>query len=141
MNKPRTKLVPPNANKELANWCKTIRKSSLNLTQKELAERANIPLGTLRYFEQTGRTSLQNFLRIATELHALEPFMALVRGEEPVTVHKIQKEKTIARLRDELAMQRGEVSPMDMRKRNTRISKPVRKWKLSSQKEWLKAEA
>jgi len=141
MNKSRTKLVPQNANKELANWCKTIRKSSLNLTQKELAERANIPLGTLRYFEQTGRTSLQNFLRIATELHALESFMALARGEEPVTGHKIQKEKTIARLRDELAMQRGEVSPMDMRKRNTRISKPVRKWKLSSQKEWLKAEA
>lgn len=141
MSKARSSHLPEKASKELAIWFKSLRKNSLNLTQKELAERAQVPLGTLRYFEQTGRTSLQNFLRIAIELHALEPFMALARGEEPVTFQSIQKEKMIARLQDELAMKRGEVSPMEMRKRNSRISKPIRKWRLHGRDQWLKAEA
>lgn len=129
--------------KELANWFKTIRKQSLYLTQAELAKRVNIPLGTIRYFEQTGRTSLQNFLRIATELHVLEPLMALARGEEPLTFHKIQKEKTISRLRDELAMQRAEVTPDEIRKRNsvfTTSTKSIRKWRLRGSAQWLEVK-
>lgn len=127
--------------KELATWFKEIRKNDLKLTQRELAERTNIPLGTLRYFEQTGKTSLENFLRIASELHALELFTALARGEEPRTFHKVQKEKTISRLRDELAMHRAEVSPKEMRKRNSKISKPALKWRVSGRKSWQNAEA
>lgn len=129
--------------KELAQWCKTLRKQTLHLTQAELAKRVNIPLGTLRYFEQTGRTSLQNFLRIASELHALEPLMALARGEEPLTVHKIQKEKTISRLRDELAMQRAEATPGEIRQRNAMAlpsDKPIRRWRLRGSDQWLEAK-
>ena len=136
----RRAIRPNMPEKELAEWFKTLRKHSLNMTQKELAERADIPLGTIRYFEQTGRTSLQNFLRIATELHALEPLMALARGEEPLTVHKIQKEKTISRLRDELAMQRNEAKPTEIRKRNAVSSKSIHKWRLHGRTQWLETK-
>jgi transcriptional regulator with XRE-family HTH domain len=130
---------PAQPEKEIASWFKALRKNSLNLTQKELAERAGIPLGTIRYFEQTGRTSLQNFLRIATELHALELFLALARGEEPMTFQKIQKEKTISRLRDELAVKRKEATPMEIRKRNTFgvTTAPIRKWRLHGREKWI----
>lgn len=76
---------PAKPEKELASWFKSLRKHSLKLTQKELAERTGIPLGTIRYFEQTGRTSLQNFLQIATQLHALEPFLSVARSQETVS--------------------------------------------------------
>ena len=128
---------------ELALWLKTIRKQSLHLTQAELAKRVNIPLGTIRYFEQTGRTSLQNFVRIASELHALELIMSLVRGEEPLTFHKIEKEKTIARLRDELAMQRKDATPEEIRRSNEIFptsGKPARKWRMRGSSKWVEAQ-
>jgi len=127
--------------REVACWFKSLRKHSLKLTQKELAERAEIPLGTLRYFEQTGRTSLQNFLRIATQLHALDPILALARGEEPMTFQKIQKEKTISRLHDELAILRNEASPEETRKRNAAAvtTGPIRKWRLNGRQKWIDA--
>ena len=139
----KNQKLTPLPEKELAHWCKTLRKETLNLTQAELAQRVNIPLGTLRYFEQTGRTSLHNFLRIAAELHALEPLMGLARGEEPLTVQKIQREKTIARLRDELAMQRAEATPGEIRKRNAMVSPPAktaRRWRLRGSDQWLEAK-
>jgi transcriptional regulator with XRE-family HTH domain len=135
------KTKPSEPEKELASWFKALRKNSLNLTQKELAERAGIPLGTIRYFEQTGRTSLQNFLRIATELHTLDLFLALARGEEPMTFQKIQKEKTISRLQDELAVKRKEATPMEIRKRNAFVvtNAPIRKWRMHGREKWIDA--
>jgi transcriptional regulator with XRE-family HTH domain len=139
----RSNLPPNQPERELASWFKSLRKHSLNLTQKELAERTKVPLGSIRYFEQTGRTSLQNFLRIATELHVVDLFLSLAREEEPLTSHKIRKEKTIARLHDEVAMRRKEVKPMEIRKRNAVVSPtiPIRKWRLHGREKWLPATA
>lgn len=40
------------------------RRLGLNLSQKGLAERSGVPLGTLRKFERTGNISLNSFLKI-----------------------------------------------------------------------------
>lgn len=132
---------PPLPEKELAVWFKSLRKHSLNLTQEELAERTGIPLGTIRYYEQTGRTSLQNFLRIAKQLHVLDHFLEPARGAEPKTFQKAQKEQTplmklarkkeLARKRDHLRIKRGEVSRDQLQAENSII--PM---KLANDPEW-----
>ncbi len=41
------------------------RRLSLNLTQEQLAGKANVSLAVLRKFERTGRISLESFVKIA----------------------------------------------------------------------------
>ena len=53
------------------------RRSSLHLTQAELARRAGMPLSTYRRFEQTAQISLQGLLSVASALNALEDFRSL----------------------------------------------------------------
>ncbi len=48
-----------------------------DLQQDELATRAGLAPSTVMRFEQTGRASIENVLRIATALGADEPFDAL----------------------------------------------------------------
>ena len=51
-----------------------------NLRQQELALRAGLSPGTLQRFECTGKTSMENALRVATALgveHAFEQLFAL----------------------------------------------------------------
>lgn len=47
------------------------------LRQSEVAQRAGLAIGTLVRFEQTGRASIENVLRIATVLGADEAFEKL----------------------------------------------------------------
>jgi len=49
----------------------------LNITQRELAERAGVPLSTLKRFEQKGEISLAALLRIAGVLDGLKEFVEL----------------------------------------------------------------
>ena len=141
----KTTENPTRPEAEIAMWFKNLRKQGMGLSQLELSERTGIPLGTVRYFEQTGKISFPSFLRIAAELQALDLLLALARGEEPLTFHKIQKEKTISRLRDEISMQRNEATPMQIRERNSLplalASKmpPIRKWRLHGREKWLPA--
>jgi len=131
----------PRIEKEMAVWFKSLRKNTWNLTQKELAELACIPLGTLRYFEQTGQVSLTNLLRIAERLHVLHIFEAIARGEEPDTAQKIQREKTIARLQDEQSMKEGKSTPMELREKNSRTPRTPSRWKLHGREKWMAAPA
>lgn len=133
---PAKESKPTGPEAEIAHWFKNLRKQGLSLSQRELSERTKIPLGTIRYFEQTGRISFQSFLRIASELQALDLLLALARGEEPHTFHKIQKEKTISRLRDELAMQSKQADPMEIRQRNAPIP-PISRWRLNGREKWM----
>lgn len=130
----------PKAAKEIAAWFKNLRKHTLNLTQREVAQRAGIPLGTFRHFEQTGQVSLTNLLRIAGQLHVLHIFESLARGEEPDTLEKIQREKMIARLRDERSMEMSESTPMELREKNNRTARTApKRWKLHGRDKWMTA--
>lgn len=53
------------------------RRTSLRLTQSELAKKAGLPLSTLRRFEQTGRISFEGLLRIAFAMDCMEDFKSL----------------------------------------------------------------
>lgn len=124
--------------KEIAHWAKSLRRDGLRISQKKLSDETGIPLGTIRRFEQTGHIGLQAFLQIAKVLDALQPLLALARGEEPETFHKIQKDKSIARLNDELAMLSKRVTPSEVRKRNSiPIAVPITRWKLAGSTKWI----
>lgn len=47
-----------------------------NLSQQGLADRAGVPLGTLKRFERTGQIALVSLIRIAVALDAAEPLQA-----------------------------------------------------------------
>ena len=81
---------------------------------------------------------MPSFLVIAQELHLLESFLALARNEEPETFHKVQNEKTIARLRDSLQMATRQATPLELRMRNSAVKPtfvPIR-WKLAGREKW-----
>jgi len=127
--------------KEIAVWFKSLRKETWNLTQKELAEFSGVPLGTLRHFEQTGKISLINLLKIAERLCVLHVFESISRGEEPLTSQKLQKEKSLARLQDEQDMNSGKITPMELRTKNSRTPPTPKRWKLKGSEKWLEAPA
>jgi transcriptional regulator with XRE-family HTH domain len=133
-------MLEPDPELEMAQWFRLLRKRGLKLTQKELSLKCGISLGTLQQFERTGDIGLPEFLRIARELHALDLFLSLARNEEPVTFHKIQKDKAISRLKDQLALANGETTPVELRKKNSHITgileKPKR-WRLAGREDWI----
>ena len=69
---------------------------SQNMTQKEIAQKANIPLSTYRRFEQKGEGSMKDFLKILTVLKRVGDLEHLLRGSEysPVAEYEaLQKQK------------------------------------------------
>lgn len=81
-------------NNELANRLVFLRKRK-KITQKELAKRSGVSLGSLKRFEQSGEISLQSFTKLAIalgvegELNLLfadVPFASIeevIRGQNP----------------------------------------------------------
>lgn len=53
------------------------RRLSMNLTQRGLAQRSGVSLGTLKKFERTGKISLESLLNIAMALGATQGFESL----------------------------------------------------------------
>jgi transcriptional regulator with XRE-family HTH domain len=68
--------LPPQVMLELAEREKTLRKSH-DLSQKELAERAGVSLGSLKRFETSGQISLESLLKLAYALKSLAGFDGL----------------------------------------------------------------
>ena len=64
---------PTDSMTELKTKFKTRRKT-LKFTQKELSQKADVSLGTLKRFEQTGQISLEYLLKLAFVLECLEDF-------------------------------------------------------------------
>ena len=48
---------------------------SMDMTQAQLAEQANVSLAVLRKFEQTGKVSLESFVKLAFVLGLAEPIL------------------------------------------------------------------
>lgn len=70
------------------------RRKDLKLSQKALASRSGVSLGSVKRFEATGQISLEALLNIAVTLDALAdfdtPFAA--RATEPVSLDELLKE-------------------------------------------------
>lgn len=73
---------------ELAEKEKEKRKYK-KLTQKQLAERAGVSLGSLKRFEQTGEISLMSLLKLAFVLDSLKDFEKLFPKPEYKSIQEI----------------------------------------------------
>lgn len=59
------------------------RRLLLNMSQKELAERSGVSLGSVKRFETSGEISLSSMLSIATVLNELAAFAELFSPPRP----------------------------------------------------------
>ena len=69
-------LMPIEIQKEIARKEKERRKKK-GITQKELAQRADLSLSSLRRFEQTGEISFASLVRIGSVLDDEKAFLGL----------------------------------------------------------------
>jgi transcriptional regulator with XRE-family HTH domain len=65
------------------------RRLDANLTQQQLADRAQISLGTLKLFERTGRASVEFVVRLAFVLNAEKEFDSLFPPQEPRSIDDV----------------------------------------------------
>ncbi len=73
--------TPSDIAKRLADKIKRIRKRK-KITQEQLAARSNVSYATLRKFEQTGKISLESFIKLAMELGVIGEINSLF--DQPV---------------------------------------------------------
>jgi transcriptional regulator with XRE-family HTH domain len=61
------------------------KRKEQHYSQKELARRSGVSLGSLQRFEQTGEISLRSLLNLAMVLDCLEDFVHLFEKTTPLT--------------------------------------------------------
>ncbi len=69
------------------------RRKELKYTQKELSERSEVSLGSLKRFESSGQISLESLLKLALVLDCLEGFGLLCRQKEVKSIEEMLNEK------------------------------------------------
>ncbi len=60
------------------------KRLALNLSQKSLAQRANVSYGVLKKFERTGKVSLESLLKLALVLDSLHEFEFLFKYDPAI---------------------------------------------------------
>jgi transcriptional regulator with XRE-family HTH domain len=84
-------ISPQTAKEKFAEHIKNHR-ISYNFTQEELSERSQVPLSTLRRFEQSGDIGMTALIRILSVLRLLETFVSAVAySPQPKTIKEIEK--------------------------------------------------
>ena len=73
--------TPFEVSKELAKRHRILRKL-LKISQKEMAERSGVSLGSLKRFENTGKISLESFLKLIHLLDRLNEFDKILLEKE-----------------------------------------------------------
>ena len=73
--------TPYEVSKEIAKRHRTIR-NQLKISQKEMAERSGVSLGSLKRFENTGKISLESFLKLMHLLGRLSDFDNILTVKE-----------------------------------------------------------
>ena len=92
-------LTPADVAKELAQRVKQ-RRLEQQLTQAELAKKADLPLSTYRRFEQTAQISLEGLLNVAFALGLLEDVNQLFTNKTWSSIDDmLQQTKTKQRVR------------------------------------------
>ena len=85
-------LMPIEIQKEIARKEKERRKKK-GITQKELAQRADLSLSSLRRFEQTGEISFASLVRIGSVLDDEKAFLGLFTPQEYQTMKELMDAK------------------------------------------------
>ena len=85
-------LMPIEIQKEIARKEKERRKKK-GITQKELAQRADLSLSSLRRFEQTGEISFASLVRIGSVLDDEQAFLGLFAPQEYQTMKELMDAK------------------------------------------------
>ena len=85
-------LMPIEIQKEIARKEKERRKKK-GITQKELAQRADLSLSSLRRFEQTGEISFASLVRIGSVLDDEKAFLELFAPQEYQTMKELMDAK------------------------------------------------
>jgi len=67
------------------------RRKAVKLTQKELAIKADVSLGTLKRFEQTGQISLEALLKLALVLECLDDFKEICKEHDKEVFGSIEE--------------------------------------------------
>jgi transcriptional regulator with XRE-family HTH domain len=81
--------TPAEVSKALAQRHKLIRKK-LRLSQKEMAERSGVSLGSLKRFESTGKIALESLLKLANLTGRLKDFDSVFQSDNiPDEVEKL----------------------------------------------------
>lgn len=75
-------ITPPELQEQIRQAAQK-KRLSLNLSQKTVAERSGVSLGSLKKFEHTGKISLESLLKIALVLESLEEFTQLFKPQLP----------------------------------------------------------
>jgi transcriptional regulator with XRE-family HTH domain len=81
---------PTDILKELAQRTRTLRKE-LKMSQNELAQRANVSLGSYKRFETSGNVSLDSLLKIAFILGKLDDFETVFQSNKNKDIEKLFK--------------------------------------------------
>lgn len=81
---------PADILKELAQRTRTLRKE-LKMSQSELAQRANVSLGSYKRFETSGHISLDSLLKIAFILGKLDDFETVFQSNNKTSIEKLFK--------------------------------------------------
>ena len=81
---------PTDILKELAQRARTLRKEH-KMSQSELAQRANVSLGSYKRFETSGHISLDSLLKIAFILGKLNDFETVFQSNKNKDLEKLFK--------------------------------------------------
>lgn len=73
--------IPTEVRKELANRFRILRKKS-KISQKQMAERSGVSLGSLKRFENTGKISLESLLQLMHVLGRLNEISSILTVDE-----------------------------------------------------------
>ena len=84
--------TPYEIQREIAEHARNKRRI-LKLSQKELASRSGVSLGSVKRFEQTAEISLASLLKIAMVLHCLKDFENLFAGQEYHSIEEVINER------------------------------------------------
>lgn len=83
--------TPYEISMQIAQRHRALRKRQ-KISQKEMAERSGVSLGSLKRFERSGKISLESLLKLAHLLGRLSDFdKVLVEKENPVNIERLFK--------------------------------------------------
>ena len=92
------------------------RRVALNLKQAEAAQKAGITLGTLQKFEQTGRVSLERFLRLCHTYRMEGQVIAAIENQSAWTLEQIKRADTKKTVRLTAAASRNKLTPAQVKR-------------------------
>lgn len=90
--------TPEQVSKALATRAKELRLAR-GWKQVTLAERSGVSLASLRRFEESGRVSLRNLLKLAFALNRLDDFDALLQAPRASSLAELEAEEKRPRRR------------------------------------------